>query len=34
MHQLFLGRIVAEKGKIKVLREALNSFQAPRGTIQ
>jgi uncharacterized protein len=33
VHQLFFGRLVAENGKIKLLREALDSFEAARGTV-
>jgi uncharacterized protein len=32
VHQLFFGRLVAENGKIKLLREALNSMEVARGT--
>ena len=31
IHQLFFGRLVAENGKIKLLREALNSVEVARG---
>jgi hypothetical protein len=30
IHQLFFGRLVAENGKIKLLREALNSAEVAR----
>lgn len=30
IHQLFFGRLVAENGKIKLLREALNSVEVAR----
>jgi hypothetical protein len=30
IHQLFFGRLVAENGKIKLLREALNSAELAR----
>ena len=33
VHQLFFGRLVAENGKIKLLREALNSFEVARATV-
>ena len=33
VHQLFFGRLVAENGKIKLLREALDSFEVARGTV-
>jgi len=32
VHQLFFGYLVAENGKIKLLREALNSMEVARGT--
>jgi hypothetical protein len=31
IHQLFFGRLVSESGKIKCLREALNTAAAVRG---
>jgi uncharacterized protein len=31
IHQLFFGRLVAANGKIKLLREALNSAEVARG---
>jgi uncharacterized protein len=34
IHQHFFGRLVAENGKIKLLREALNSFEVARATVQ
>jgi hypothetical protein len=34
IHQLFFGRLVAENGKIKLLREALNSLEVARATVQ
>jgi ketosteroid isomerase-like protein len=34
IHQHFFGRLVAENGKIKLLREALNSFEVARTTVQ
>jgi hypothetical protein len=34
IHQLFFGRAVAENGKIKLLREALNSLEVARATVQ
>ena len=33
VHQLFFGRLMAENGKIKLLREALNSFALARATV-
>jgi uncharacterized protein len=33
VHQLFFGRLVAENGKIKLLREALNSFEVARANV-
>jgi hypothetical protein len=33
IHQLFFGRLVAENGKIKLLREALNSLEVARATV-
>jgi len=33
VHQLFFGRLVAENGKIRLLREALNSFEVARATV-
>jgi len=33
VHQLFFGRLVAEKGKIKLLREALNAFELARASV-
>jgi len=33
VHQLFFGRLMAENGKIKLLREALNSFELARATV-
>jgi hypothetical protein len=33
VHQLFFARLVAEKGKIKLLREALDSFEVARATV-
>jgi len=33
VHQLFFGRLVAENGKIKLLREALNSLEVARATV-
>jgi hypothetical protein len=30
----FWGRLVAESGKIKLLREALNSLEVARATVQ
>ena len=33
VHQLFFGRLVAEKGKIKLLREALNTFELARASV-
>src|SRR5271168_1328892 len=33
VHQLFFGRLVADNGKIKLLREALDSFEVARGTV-
>jgi hypothetical protein len=33
VHQLFFGRPVAENGKIKLLREALNSFEVARAAV-
>jgi hypothetical protein len=32
VHQLFFSRLVAENGKIKLLREALNIFEVARAT--
>lgn len=32
IHQLFFGHLVAENGKIKLLREALNSMEVARAT--
>ena len=34
IHQLFFCRLVAENGKIKLLREALNSLEVARATVQ
>jgi ketosteroid isomerase-like protein len=34
VHQLFFARLVAENGKIKLLREALNTFEVARATVQ
>jgi hypothetical protein len=34
IHQLFFARLVAENGKIKLLREALNTFEVARATVQ
>ena len=34
IHQLFFGRLVAENGKIKLLREALDSLEVARATVQ
>jgi ketosteroid isomerase-like protein len=34
VHQLFFTRLVAENGKIKLLREALNTFEVARATVQ
>ncbi|HTF67169.1 MAG TPA: nuclear transport factor 2 family protein [Edaphobacter sp.] len=34
VHQLVFGRLVAENGKIKLLREALNIFEVARATVQ
>ena len=34
VHQLFFARMVAENGKIKLLREALNTFEVARATVQ
>jgi len=34
IHQLFFGRLVAENGKIKLLREALNSAEVARAIYQ
>ena len=31
--QLFFGRLIAENGRIKLLREALNSFEGARATV-
>ena len=33
VHQLFFGRLAAENGKIKLLREALNSLEVARATV-
>ena len=33
VHQLFFARLVAENGKIKLLREALNTFEVARATV-
>jgi uncharacterized protein len=34
VHQLFFARLVAENGKIKLMREALNTFEVARATMQ
>jgi len=34
VHQLFFARLVAENGKIKLMREALNTFEVARATVQ
>ena len=34
IHQLFFGRLVAENGKIKLLREALNSVEVARAVFE
>jgi hypothetical protein len=34
IHQLFFGRLVAENGKIKLLREALNSVEVARAVYE
>ena len=34
VHQLFFARLVAENGKIKLLREALNTFEVARANVQ
>ena len=34
VHQLIFARLVAENGKIKLLREALNTFEVARATVQ
>jgi hypothetical protein len=34
IHQLFFARLVAENGKIKLLRESLNTFEVARATVQ
>ena len=34
VHQLFFGRLVAENGKIKLLREATNSAEAARALLK
>jgi hypothetical protein len=34
VHQLFFGRLVAENGKIKLVREALNSAQIARALLK
>ena len=34
IYQLFFARLVAENGKIKLLREALNTFEVARATVQ
>lgn len=34
VHQLFFSRLVAENGKIKLFREALNTFEVARANVQ
>jgi uncharacterized protein len=34
VHQLFFARLVAENGKIKLFREALNTFEVARANVQ
>ena len=34
VNQLFFARLVAENGKIKLFREALNTFEVARATVQ
>jgi hypothetical protein len=34
VHQLFFARLVAENGKIKLFREALNIFEVARANVQ
>ena len=34
IHQLFFARLVAENGRIKLFREALNTFEVARANVQ
>jgi len=34
VHQLFFGRLVAENGKIKLVREAMNSAETARALLK
>ena len=34
VHQLFFSRLVAENGRIKLFREALNTFEVARANVQ
>jgi hypothetical protein len=34
VHQLFFSRLVAENGKIKLFREALNTVEVARANVQ